>query len=105
MNKTEMPKSFQELIQTHDKPLLVDFWADWCMPCKMLAPVLEKLAKEWKGKVTVIKIDTEEKPELASQYGIRGIPTLILFKNGREVKRTSGVMPLEALKKEYEIFI
>lgn len=105
MNKTEMPKSFQELIQTHDKPLLVDFWADWCMPCKMLAPVLEKLAKEWKGKVTVIKIDTEEKPELASQYGIRGIPTLILFKNGREVKRTSGAMPLEALKKEYEIFI
>ncbi|MCB1179170.1 MAG: thioredoxin [Leptospiraceae bacterium] len=101
----ELPNSFEELIKTHDKPILVDFWADWCMPCKVLSPVVEQLAKEWKGKATVIKINTDEKQMIAMKYGIQAIPTLILFKDGREVKRTSGAMNLNQLKSEYGSFV
>ena len=85
------PKSFETLLQTHDKPILVDFWAPWCGPCKMVAPELEKLAKDWKGKVSIIKVNTDEKQEIAGKYGISGIPTFILFKNGKEVHRISGL--------------
>ena len=102
---TQMPKSFFELLETHDKPILVDFWADWCPPCKMLSPVMEELSKEWKEKVTVIKINTDAKPDIANRYGIQSIPTIILFKNGKEVKRTTGAMPLQKLKSVYEAFL
>lgn len=101
----KMPKTFEELLETHDKPLLVDFWAEWCPPCKMLAPELEKLAQEWKGRVTVVKVNTDEKQHLANRYGITGIPTLILFKGGREAKRVSGAMPLSALKSTFGDFV
>ena len=104
MNK-EMPNSFYDLIATHDKPILVDFWAEWCAPCRMLSPVVAELASIWKGKVTVIKINTEEKPNIASNFGINSIPTLILFKNGKEVKRISGAMPLGQLQKSFETII
>ncbi|ABZ95533.1 Thioredoxin [Leptospira biflexa serovar Patoc strain 'Patoc 1 (Ames)'] len=92
------PKSFETLLQTHDKPILVDFWAPWCGPCKMVAPELEKLAKDWKGKVSIIKVNTDEKQEIAGKYGISGIPTFILFKNGKEVHRISGAMRSEEFK-------
>ncbi|MBP7280781.1 MAG: thioredoxin [Leptospiraceae bacterium] len=104
MNK-EMPSSFFDLIATHDKPILVDFWADWCAPCKMLSPIIAELASIWKGKVTVIKINTEEKPEIARHFAINSIPTIILFKNGKEVKRISGAMPLAQLQRTFESFI
>lgn len=100
-----LPKTFDELINTHEKPILVDFWAEWCPPCKMLAPELEKLAKEWKDQVTIIKINTDEKQHLANRYQISGIPTLILFKDGQEVKRTSGAMPLQGLKSTFGSFL
>lgn len=105
MSQTTLPKSFQELITTHDKPVLVDFWADWCPPCKMLAPVLEELSREWKDKLTVIKINSDKKPQIANRYAIRSIPTLILFKNGQEVKRVSGAMPLAKLKSEFSSYL
>lgn len=105
MNAETLPKTFEELIQTHEKPVLVDFWAEWCPPCKMLAPELEKLAKEWKEKVTIIKINTDEKQALANRYQISGIPTLILFKDGKEIKRTSGAMPVSALKQEFGSYL
>jgi len=97
-----LPKSFEDLIKTHDKPVLVDFWAEWCGPCKMVSPVVEQLAREWKGRVTVIKINTDEKQHVAARYHISGIPTIILFKNGKEVHRVSGALPLPALKSAFE---
>ena len=100
-----MPASFDDLIRSHPQPILVDFWADWCQPCHMLAPVLKQLASEWKCRLTIIKINTEEKPQIAQRFGITGIPTLILFKNGQEVHRTSGALPLPALKQNFERFL
>jgi thioredoxin 1 len=91
---------FNEFIRTSDLPVLADFWAAWCGPCKMMAPVLKELAQEWKGRLVVVKVNTEEKQHLAIQYGISAIPTMILFKNGAEIHRISGAMPLAALKNE-----
>jgi thioredoxin 1 len=100
-----LPTEFDALLERHDKPILADFWADWCAPCKMMAPVLQELARDWKGRLTVIKIDTERKPQLASRFGISAIPTLILFKGGKEAHRLSGAVPLPQLKKEFERFL
>jgi thioredoxin len=100
-----LPSSFNDLVATHDKPILVDFWAAWCAPCRTLSPVIAELASAWKGRVTVIKINTEEKPDIARQFNINSIPTIILFKGGKEVKRISGAMPLPQLQRAFEGFI
>ena len=84
---------FEELVSASPLPVIVDFWADWCGPCKMVAPEMEKLAKAREGKVIVAKVDTEELRDIAGRFGIRSIPTMILFSNGRETKRVSGAMP------------
>ena len=89
-NSTEFEKEVQGEV------VLVDFYADWCGPCQMLAPVLEELDKE--GKVKVVKIDVDSLPELARQFRVMSIPTVMLFKNGQFVKKQLGYMPLEALK-------
>jgi thioredoxin 1 len=93
---------FDTFISSQNLPVLTDFWADWCQPCHMMSPVLKDLAKDWKGRLKVIKVNTEKKPELANRFGISGIPTFILFKEGREVHRVSGAMPLAHLKRELE---
>ncbi len=100
-----MPASFEELIRTHPLPILVDFWADWCGPCRMVAPVLKELAADWKGRVTVIKINSDEKPDIAARYGINSLPTLVLFKGGREVHRVSGALPKHALEQQFARFV
>ena len=74
---------------------LVDFWAGWCMPCRMVAPIIEELAAEFEGSVTVAKVDVDSEGALAAQFGITGIPTVVLFKNGVEAKRFVGVQPKE----------
>jgi thioredoxin 1 len=76
--------------------VLVDFWAGWCMPCKMLAPVIEELAEELKDSLKTAKVDVDAEGELAMEYGVMSIPTVIVFKNGLEVKRFVGVQPKEA---------
>lgn len=84
--------SFNSAI-SDNKVVLVDFWATWCGPCRMLAPVIEQLGAQYEGKVVVGKVDTDEQPALAMQFGIMSIPTVILFKDGKEVERKVGVMP------------
>lgn len=100
--KQAFPKSFEDLIVSHDKAILVDFWAEWCPPCKMMNPLLTQLSGEWKEKLTIVKINIDEQPFLASRYGISSIPTMILFKNGKEVRRVVGAMSLSNLKKSLE---
>ena len=87
--------SFNDAI-SNNKVVLVDFWATWCGPCRMLAPVIEQLGAQYEGKVVVGKVDTDEQPALAMQFGIMSIPTVILFKYGKEVERKVGVMPAQA---------
>lgn len=88
-------KELEALVQK-EKLVLVDFWAAWCMPCKMLAPVIEQIADQYAGKVAVAKIDIDEHEDLAMQFGIQSIPTVLLFENGRLVEREVGVKPASA---------
>lgn len=89
--------SFQKDVLESDKPVLVDFWATWCGPCKMIAPVLEEIAKEHGGKMTVAKLDVDQNAAAAQKYSVMSIPTLILFKNGQPVERLVGFMSKEQL--------
>lgn len=91
-------QNFQEEVMRSEKPVLVDFFAIWCGPCKMLMPILEELAGEYDGKVKIVKIDVDESPDTSGQFGIQSIPTLIFIKDGREVERLSGFRSREELK-------
>jgi thioredoxin 2 len=84
---------FSELVSQSPLPVLVDFWAPWCGPCRMVGPELEKLAQRRNGSLFVAKLNTDDIPQVAGRFGIRGIPAFILFKGGREVGRASGAMP------------
>ena len=90
-------QDFDELVRDAPGPVLVDFWADWCGPCRMVAPELEKLASERAGQVIVAKVDTDALPDVAARFAIRSIPTMILFRGGREAERLSGAMPASAI--------
>lgn len=79
--------------------VLVDFWAAWCPPCRRLAPALDALAGEYEGRLTVLKVDVDENPDLAARYGIRSIPTLLLFRDGRVADRRLGALPMDDLKR------
>ncbi|AMG44749.1 thioredoxin TrxC [Achromobacter ruhlandii] len=87
--------TFSRHVERNDIPLLVDFWAPWCGPCKMMAPQFQQAARLLEPKVRVAKVDTEAEPQLAAQFGIRSIPTLALFQNGREVARQAGAMGVQ----------
>lgn len=89
--------SFQELISEASKPVLVDFYATWCGPCKMMASILEEVNAQMNQTVQIVKIDTEKYPDLASQYQVYSLPTLVLFKQGQPVDRIEGVIPAQKL--------
>ena len=96
--------SFKNEVIDSNTPVLVDFWATWCAPCRAIAPALEDLATQYKGKVKIAKVDVDESQQVAQQFGIRSIPTLLLFKGGRVVEQLVGAMPKakleEAIKKQ-----
>ena len=88
-----------------DKPVLVDFWAEWCGPCRMIAPAVEAVAEKFTDKASVVKMNVDENMNVPQQYGIRGIPTLILFKNGEEQERVVGAVSREAMEKLVEKYV
>ncbi|WP_457555701.1 thioredoxin [Candidatus Pyrohabitans sp.] len=93
---TATDDNFEDMVKEHPL-ILVDFWAAWCFPCKMVAPTIEELAKEFEGKVTFAKLNVDENPKTAMRFGITSIPTLILFKKGEVVEKVIGAVPREHL--------
>ncbi len=93
--------AFQKEVLEAAAPVLVDFTATWCQPCKMLDPIVSQLADEWAGKLTVFKLDVDDNPQLAMDYQIMGVPTLMLFKAGQPVERLSGYQPKDRLVKKF----
>ncbi|MDR3021907.1 MAG: thioredoxin [Clostridiales bacterium] len=91
-------QQFKSTVLDSNLPVLVDFWADWCGPCRMLAPTLDKLEQEVSGQATICKVNIDEQKELAVQFDVTSIPTLLVFKNGQIVERRSGVMNIKQLK-------
>jgi thioredoxin 1 len=89
--------TFDEHVKAADTPVLVDFWAEWCGPCKMIAPFLDELATEMAGKVTVAKVNIDENPQTPRKYGVRGIPTMMLFKGGQVAATKIGALPKSKL--------
>lgn len=89
--------SFEKEVLSSELPVLVDFWATWCGPCKMLAPVIDEIAAEQEGQVVVGKVNVDEEPDLAAKFGVMNIPTVILFKDGKEVTRSVGLVPKQKL--------
>ena len=94
--------SFESTVLKSAKPVLVDFWAVWCGPCRQVAPIVESLASKWGEKVTVAKLNVDDVPGVAERYGIMSIPTLMLFKGGQIVERVGGVSPQASLERKFE---
>lgn len=91
-------KDFQEKVLDSDKPVLVDFWAAWCGPCRMVGPIIDELSTEYEGKAIIAKMDVDQNQEFAAKYGVRNIPTVLLFKDGEMVNRQVGVAQKETYK-------
>ncbi|MEI2758923.1 MAG: thioredoxin [Bacteroidia bacterium] len=94
--------NFEEVVMKSSKPVLVDFWAEWCGPCRMVGPIVEELAKEYEGKAVIGKIDVDSNPNVSMQFGVRNIPTLLIFKNGQIVDKQVGAAPKNILAKKLD---
>jgi thioredoxin 1 len=97
--------AFEKTVLENSLPVIVDFWAPWCGPCKMLGPILDKMAKEFEGKLIVAKVNTDENQEWASKYGVQGIPTMLMMKDGKIVHRQVGVLPEPMLRDTIKNFL
>lgn len=98
------PSTYDGLLK-EELPVLIDFWAPWCGPCRALSPVVEELADDWAGRIKVAKCNVDDNQDIAMEYGVMSIPTLVLLKNGSEVTRTVGSMPKESLAEELEGYL
>ena len=94
--------NFDEIVLKSDKPVLVDFWAVWCGPCRMVAPIVEELSKDFEGTAVVGKLDVDNNPEVSAKFGIRNIPTLLVFKNGQVVDKQVGAVPKPVLAQKLQ---
>ncbi|MBO4825645.1 MAG: thioredoxin [Prevotella sp.] len=94
-----------ESVKSGNLPLVVDFWATWCGPCRMIAPIISELAQEYDGRITVAKCDVEEADDVAMEFGIRNIPTIIFFKDGQIVDKVVGAVPKTVLKEKFEALL
>ena len=97
--------NFEELILKSDKPALIDFWAEWCGPCRMIGPIVEELSGEYEGKAVIAKLNVDENPEVCSKYGIRNIPTILFFKGGEVVDKQVGAVPKNALTQKIDAIL
>ena len=97
--------AFEKTVLNSELPVVVDFWAPWCGPCKMVAPILDKLAKELAGKVVIAKVNTDEDPQWAQKYGVQGIPTMLFVANGKIVHRQVGALPEPMLRNTINQFL
>lgn len=93
--------TFDQDVLAHDKPVLVDFWATWCGPCRAIAPILDEISEEFADKITVVKINADENPEVMARYGITGLPTINLYRGGELVKSVTGARPKALLIREF----
>lgn len=94
--------TFESLVLQSDTPALVDFWASWCAPCRAIAPIVDEMAQEYAGKLRVVKVNVDDNPATPGKYGVRGIPTLILFKGGKVVDQLVGAVPKNQIKELIE---
>jgi len=97
--------SFEQLVLQSNRPVLVDFWAQWCGPCRMLAPIVESLAKQYAGAAQVVKLNVDDNPSAVQRYRIQAIPTLVLFQNGEEKDRMIGVTTKEAIARTIDVHL
>jgi thioredoxin len=105
MSTKKQFNSFEEMLSGSDLPVLVDFYADWCGPCQMMVPILEQVNAQLQGQIKVVKIDTEKYPQLATQYQIQALPTMVLFKQGQPIDRIEGAMSAPQLVQHLQSLI
>lgn len=99
------PSTWDELLSTSPTPILVDFWADWCGPCHAVAPVIKEIAKAYSGRLTVVKVNVDERPHIAARYAIQSIPTLMIIENGDIVWRQAGALTYGAIAEQVDRFV
>lgn len=100
-----LPASFADLVSTSQLPVLVDFWAEWCRPCRMVGPTIERLARDYTGRLLTVKVNIDRRPQVAERYAVESIPTIMMFWQGEPVMRLLGAQPYESIKREIERFL